>query len=506
MDSSTTNQTYTIFDPEVGFDQYLHRTDIKTTNTLNGSSLLPNAVANPTVTNNINAGEMPSLIGYGKYQFSDTNSGWLQELDVDNKFKWFIGTSTSSADWNVTAPDTFTIKGSISATTGTIGGFVIGVDYIRDLANSFGLASTAGTGAVRFWAGATFANRNTAPFRLTENGIMTFTDNSTRTLVLSTGKITITDAGNNQIFNLADLTSAILYIRPSSNDQTQGGLTVQNQGTGSYTALNAPLANTLVGFKVFNSTSTANTLYLENAGVGSGTPSNGNCLGILAQGSTLAMCITKVGTAATAILLNQSTSAIGLDIEQSGNGRALYINNSGSGGSSVYVDHSGSGTLMLLNSTNTSTVQDTTFIKNDGLGTTLHLSATKSTNTSDTLLISQDVASTANFILANPGGAKLTSAGVWTNASSRTLKENFKPIEYDILEKLKTLEVPLYTYIRERQNKKIDPSLIVPWHLTPMAEDFNEMFGLGDNKTISAADIAGVALVAIQQLLKKLNI
>jgi hypothetical protein len=35
-----------------------------------------------------------------------------------------------------------------------------------------------------------------------------------------------------------------------------------------------------------------------------------------------------------------------------------------------------------------------------------------------------------------------------------------------------------------------------------MAEDFNSIFGLGDNKTLSAADVAGVALVAIQQLIK----
>src|SRR3990167_8876309 len=35
-----------------------------------------------------------------------------------------------------------TISGTITATTGAIGGFDIGSDYIRDTANSFGLAST----------------------------------------------------------------------------------------------------------------------------------------------------------------------------------------------------------------------------------------------------------------------------------------------------------------------------------------------------------------------------
>lgn len=68
------------------------------------------------------------------------------------------------------------ITGSITATTGTIGGFDIGPDYIRDSTNMFGLSSAVTEGDdVRFWAGASFANRNTAPFRVTEAGVMTAT-------------------------------------------------------------------------------------------------------------------------------------------------------------------------------------------------------------------------------------------------------------------------------------------------------------------------------------------
>lgn len=77
------------------------------------------------------------------------------------------------ADGSVVATDA-TITGSITATSGTIGGFDIGSDYIRDTANSFGLASTVtGGDDVRFWAGDTFANRATAPFRVTEAGVVT---------------------------------------------------------------------------------------------------------------------------------------------------------------------------------------------------------------------------------------------------------------------------------------------------------------------------------------------
>ncbi len=66
------------------------------------------------------------------------------------------------------------IVGDITASTGTIGGFTIGADYIRDAANSMGIASTVtASDDVRFWAGDTYVNRATAPFRVTEAGLLT---------------------------------------------------------------------------------------------------------------------------------------------------------------------------------------------------------------------------------------------------------------------------------------------------------------------------------------------
>lgn len=70
------------------------------------------------------------------------------------------------------------ITGEVNASVGNIGGFVIGPDYIRDTANSFGLASTVtGGNDVRFWAGTSFENRNLTypdplapPFVVYENG------------------------------------------------------------------------------------------------------------------------------------------------------------------------------------------------------------------------------------------------------------------------------------------------------------------------------------------------
>lgn len=102
--------------------------------------------------------------GMGKW--SDANTAFY----VDQKGFFSL---KDRLTWN---PDTnvLTVEGTIIATGGTIGGFDIGADYIRDVANTFGLASTVtGGNDVRFWAGDTFANRATAPFRIYENGNIT---------------------------------------------------------------------------------------------------------------------------------------------------------------------------------------------------------------------------------------------------------------------------------------------------------------------------------------------
>lgn len=102
-------------------------------------------------------------IGVGQYQNDNTPF----YVDVDGKFS--LG---SKLTWDPVSA-TLTITGTIIATSGTIGGFDIGADYIRDAANSFGLASTVtGGDDVRFWAGATFANRGSAPFSITESGVI----------------------------------------------------------------------------------------------------------------------------------------------------------------------------------------------------------------------------------------------------------------------------------------------------------------------------------------------
>ncbi len=100
-------------------------------------------------------------IGAGEYQSDDT------PFYVDTLGRFSLG---SSLAWDPET-DTLTVVGIINATSGTIGGFEIGADYIRDTGNSMGLASTVTAGDdVRFWAGTTFVNRATAPYYVTESG------------------------------------------------------------------------------------------------------------------------------------------------------------------------------------------------------------------------------------------------------------------------------------------------------------------------------------------------
>jgi hypothetical protein len=93
-------------------------------------------------------------------------------------------------------------------------------------------------------------------------------------------------------------------------------------------------------------------------------------------------------------------------------------------------------------------------------------------------------------------GAKVTQAGVFTSVSSRAAKTNFMVASPgDILKKIVTLPVTFYDY-RKAPGER---------HIGPVAEDFNAAFGVGDSNSISANDMAGVALAAIKALNDKME-
>ena len=86
----------------------------------------------------------------------------------------------------------------------------------------------------------------------------------------------------------------------------------------------------------------------------------------------------------------------------------------------------------------------------------------------------------------------------WTCASSRTLKENFLPVDgEDVLARVRGIPVTTWNMIGDADH----PNAASVRHLGPVAEDFYHAFGLGlGETTIGLGDIDGVNLAAVKAL------
>ncbi len=84
-------------------------------------------------------------------------------------------------------------------------------------------------------------------------------------------------------------------------------------------------------------------------------------------------------------------------------------------------------------------------------------------------------------------------SGVFSCASSRSLKENFAGVDgEDVLARIRGIPVNTWNYIAEGRQSR---------HLGPFAEDFAAAFGLGtDNRAIGLLDIDGVNFAAVKAL------
>jgi hypothetical protein len=84
-----------------------------------------------------------------------------------------------------------------------------------------------------------------------------------------------------------------------------------------------------------------------------------------------------------------------------------------------------------------------------------------------------------------------------TQLSDRNAKENFVPLDtQEVLDRVAQLPITEWNFKQEEESVR---------HIGPMAQDFREAFGLGeDERHISSMDSSGVALAAIQGLNEKL--
>jgi hypothetical protein len=98
----------------------------------------------------------------------------------------------------------------------------------------------------------------------------------------------------------------------------------------------------------------------------------------------------------------------------------------------------------------------------------------------------------------NGNGASLTSAGVWTNASSILFKTNFIELDNDwILDKINSISVKKWDYKNTNET-----------HIGPTSEEFITTFGVGngnDTSHLGTIDVSGVALRGVQALIDKIE-
>jgi hypothetical protein len=93
----------------------------------------------------------------------------------------------------------------------------------------------------------------------------------------------------------------------------------------------------------------------------------------------------------------------------------------------------------------------------------------------------------------NTGCDLPAGSGTFSCSSSRTIKSDFEHVSgSDVLARLRTLPITTWRYTAEPRETR---------HLGPVAEDWNQAFGLaGGGHSVGAQDLAGVALAAAQEL------
>jgi len=235
-----------------------------------------------------------------------------------------------------------------------------------------------------------------------------------------------------------------------------GGTSISTGNIGLFT--NAPAGR----LHVYNGLTTPHGVYIEQVGV---LAANQHALYIHSNAAQVNGNLLRI------VQDNASSSEWVGVIDNDGAGGCLFLRQDGVGAGSFYSFEVYSNAaqvnveLCALVQSNASSTKGCILLWNNGSGDTIY------DNT----------------------GAKLTNVGVWTDASSKRLKTNFRSIDEAELEaKIVALPVSRYEYIRAPGRDCIGPT----------AEDLYEALGIGDDKTISAKDLAGVALAMVKKLVR----
>lgn len=352
-------------------------------------------------------------IGTGTYG----NSNTAFYVDDDGYFSL-----KNKLTFDPTGTGTLTVTGTIIAGAGEIGGFSIGTDYLRDAGNSFGLASTVtGGDDVRFWAGAAFASRSTAPFRVTEGGVVTAVSGTIGGWTLSTTTLTasnvvINSAGTIALGTLNDIlivSAADATYRMWAGNATAGSASFSVTKTGVLYATGATISGSI--------TATSGTIGGFTIGASSLTGGTGiETLAIYSNGGGISLGNTS-GTRAI-IYADVPNSLVGFSVFSSTNTLV----------GDFYVDTTfgvNAGAIDLYNSAGTATVQfnaagtgaiSTGLYIGSGASLTNLNASNLSSGTVGTARLGSGSASSSTFLRGDQTWAGITAGDVSGLAASAT--------------------------------------------------------------------------------------
>lgn len=178
----------------------------------------------------------------------------------------------------------------------------------------------------------------------------------------------------------------------------------------------------------------------------------------------------------------------------------IYVTNDGKVGIGTTsplrsLDVIGDGTWAMRVASGIAAFDEAVMIADSGWSPDLNVSGTMrvsrevhlATESGENVGIGTTTPSRKLFVNGDAGG---TTA--WSNDSHFSYKEKFKNVT--VLDKIKSLNIMEWQYRKEHCPQDTYR------HLGPFAEDFRDKFGLGKSDyNVQAADIAGVALKAIQE-------
>jgi parallel beta-helix repeat protein len=218
-----------------------------------------------------------------------------------------------------------TVRGYVAATSGTIGGFTINTTAIQDIAGTFGMSSAVtGGDDIRFWAG--HATPSSAPFSVTEAGVLKATSGTIGGFTLSSTQLYAgTGATRIQLDTGAGIHLGATAFADAPFSVTRAGALKATSGT----IANWTLSSSAISTGAFD---TISTMYFGTSG--------------LSLSNTFKVTSTGILTATDAILSGTITASAGSIGGWTIDANSLYATTTGTIKTSALAGVSASGVIL----------------------------------------------------------------------------------------------------------------------------------------------------------------